>query len=204
MGSKAPVYVFPTELAPFQQELHLLGWFRDNFTSNPRNLKKMNAYIYPLVPKFIQQTFCIALATTVNPAKFLQRAFKDLDAYPGIMERLKAEGNHGMILDGSEVYGVSLDTRENWLNPEKDTKWTMDDEHAIIDKVLISWMAKERRRKFKGRMVLFTEFGFSGTPFESTFRFKDDTWAQLQEIYKEEDRQKDNAELSRLLNFQAE
>lgn len=198
--SGMPVYEFQPELPPFQQELHVLNWFRDNFTTNPKKLKKMNIYICPLLPKFIQESFCIALAGTRDPAKFLQRTFKDLDAYPKIMADLIADGNHGMIMDGSKVYGFELDTRENWLNPEKDGKWTLDDENEIVDKALISWMAKSRVRELECRIVLFPEFGFSGTPFNASFRFKDHTWAQLQEIYKKEDTLRDNEELSRLLN----
>lgn len=198
--SRFPTYEFPKDLPPFQQELHVLSWFRDNFSPNPKKIGEMNLYIYPLVPKFIQENFCKTLAMTSNPGKFLQRAFKDIDAYPKVMGGLIAEGNHGMILDGSKIYGFELDTRENWLNPEKDGKWTLDQEHEIVDKALISWMAKERIRKFKGRVVLFPNFGFSGTPFNAEFRFKDDTWEQLQEIYKKEDRIKMNEELSLLLN----
>ncbi|MNG47077.1 hypothetical protein D3C79_49440 [compost metagenome] len=197
--SKFPPYVFPTDLAPFEQELHVLSWFRDNFTTNPKKLKQMNVYICPLVPAFIQQNFCLHMAASANPAKFLQRAFKDIDEYPVVIEGLINEGNHGMILDGSTIYGFAIDANEKWLNPEKDTKWTEEDENEIIDKAIISWMAKHRIRKFKGRLVLFPKFGFSGKPFAVDFRFKDPHWQKLQDIYKEEDRISDNAELARLL-----
>jgi len=129
----------------------------------------------------------------------LQRAFKDIDEYPVVIEGLINEGNHGMILDGSTIYGFAIDANEKWLNPEKDTKWTEEDENEIIDKAIISWMAKHRIRKFKGRLVLFPKFGFSGKPFAVDFRFKDPHWQKLQDIYKEEDRISDNAELARLL-----
>lgn len=198
--SKFQPYVFPADLPPFEQELHVLSWFRDNFTTNPKKLKQMNVYVCPLVPGFIQENLCLHLAATSNPVKFLQRAFKDLDAYPTIIEGLINEGNHGMILDGSTIYGFAIDTRERWLDPDKDTKWTPEDESDIIDKAIISWMAKHRIRKFNGRLVLFPKFGFSGKPFAVDFKFDDVHWEKLLAIYKEEDRISDNAELSRLLN----
>lgn len=196
----AKEYVFPTDLTPFQQELHVLGWFRDNFTTNPKKLKKMNLYICPLLPLFLQETLCLKLGATRDPVAFLKQAFQDLDAFPAIMQGLIADGNHGMIMEGSKIYGVVINTLEKWLDPVKDGKWSPDHEDEIMDQLLLTWMVKERRQRFQGRLVLFTQFGFSGTPQAVDHKFSEQTWAKLQEVYKKEDAERTRLELEYLLN----
>jgi len=196
----AKEYVFPTDLTPFEQELHVLAWFRENFTTNPKKLKKMNIYICPLLPLFLQENLCLKLGATRDPVGFLKQAFQDLDAYPVIMQGLIDDGNHGMIMEGAKIYGVVVDTREKWLDPVKDGRWTEEDEDEIMDKVLLTWMAKERRQRFQGRLVLFTQFGFSGTPQAVDHKFSEQTWAELQEVYKKEDAERTRLELEYLLN----
>jgi hypothetical protein len=195
-------YVFDSSLPAFEQELHVLGWFKDNFTTNPKKLKKMSARVRPLLPEFIQKSLCDALDRSTDPVKLLQMAFKDLAAYPGIMADLIALGNHGMIIEGQNIYGFNLDTNEKWLNPNKDGKWSPEDESEIIDKVLLRWMAKERRRTFNGRLTLFPEFGFSGIPFHAPYRFGDDTWSKLTALYEKEDNERTNIELHHYLNLE--
>lgn len=193
-------YVFPVDLPPFQQELHILSWFQENFTTNPKKLHKMNLRVRPLLPHWIQASLCDTLTRSHNPVKFLQQAFKDLAAYPAVMARLIDEGNHGMIMDGPNIYGFSLDTNEKWLNPKKDGKWSLEDEHEIIDQALIRWMVKERLRRFDGRLTLFSEFGFSGVPYQVNQYLRDDMWGELKAIWKKEDAERDNLELQYLLN----
>jgi hypothetical protein len=193
-------YVFDGSLPAFQQELHILGWFQENFTTNPKKLKKMSARIRPSLPSWIQASLCDALERSTDPVKMLQMAFKDLAAYPAIMAGLIADGNHGMIMEGNNIYGISLDTNEKWLNPNKDGKWSLEDESDIIDKALLHWMAKERKRVFKGRLTLFPEFGFTGVPYHAPHRFDDKTWAKLTEIWAKEDNERTNLELQYLLN----
>jgi hypothetical protein len=193
-------YVFDSSLPAFEQELHILNWFKENFTTNPKKLKKMSARVRPLLPAFIQASLCDALERSTDPVKMLQLAFKDLAAYPAIMAGLISEGNHGMIIDGSNLYGISLETNEKWLNPNKDGKWSGEDESDIIDKALLRWMAKTRRRTFNGRVTLFPEFGFSGIPFHAPYRFDDETWERLTALWVHEDNDLMNLELQRLLN----
>ena len=193
-------YVFPVDLPAFQQELHILSWFQENFTTNPKKLKKLGERVRPLLPEWIQKSLCDTLIRSNDPVRFMKRAFKDLAAYPAIMAGLIADGNHGMIMLGAEIYGISLDTNEKWLNPNKDGRWSLEDESDIIDKALLHWMAKNRMRTFNGRLTLFTEFGFSGIPYEAPHRFDDTTWAKLTEIWAKEDNERTNLELQYLLN----
>lgn len=193
-------YVFDETLSPFNQELHVLDWFQRNFTTNPKKLKKMNERIRPQLPTWIQKSLCDTLARSADPVKFMRHAFRDLAAYPAIMARLIAEGNHGMIMMGPEVFGFSLDTNEKWLNADKTGKWTQDDESDIIDKALQYWMIKERRRKVTCRITLFADFGFSGIPYETTHKLSDRLWNELLPHWKKEDEARDNLELQYLLN----
>jgi len=195
-------YVFDGSLPAFEQELHILGWFKENFTTNPKKLKKMSVRVRPSLPDWIQASLCDALERSTDPAKLLEMAFKDLAAYPGIMAGLIAEGNHGMIIEGSNIYGIALDTNEKWLNPNKDGKWSSEDESDIIDKALLHWMAKTRRRSFNGRVSLFPQFGFTGIPYHAPYRFKDKTWDELSAVWAKEDKERDNRELERLLNLE--
>lgn len=191
-------YVFPVDLPPFQQELHIINWFKENFTSNPKKLKKLCLRIRPKLPEFIQASLCDTLYNSNDPVNFIKRAIADMEAWPEAMATLLEAGNHGMIMDGGTLHGITLDTRDNWLKTD-DSKWHIDDEYEIIDKAVNRWMVSERRRHFKGRIVLLHEFGFSGISFEVEQRFTQETWDKLQLVWVEEDRKRSTLELEYLL-----
>ena len=69
-----------------------------------------------------------------------------------------------MLVFNRIVYGVKLDTRENWLTEDKE--WTIEDEDEILQRLVRAWMKENEFKKFKGKIALFPEFGFSGQMFK--------------------------------------
>jgi len=194
-GAPTP-YEFNPNLEPFDQEIHILTWFRDNMTDNPKKLLQMARKIRHLHPEFIQLSLFDTLENTRDPVKWMKRCFREMEAYPIIMKEFMDAGHHGMIMDGPTLYPVTLDTNKNWLR-NKNELWAQDQEAKIVDEVLATWMVKNRRTEFKGRIVLFRDFGFSGISFYIEQIWPKKHIEELKEIWRKEDEKKLKEDLAK-------
>lgn len=202
MQKAMPEYKYNPDLEPFDQEIHLLEYFEQNFSTNPKKMLKLARKLRDQHPPFIQRSFFDTLEQTRDPIKWLRRCFVEMRHYPVIMEQLMNEGNHGMIMERDKIYGFALDTNKNWTR--KSDRWSEEQERQIIDEALLLWMCVERRRAFIGRIVLFRDFGFSGISYEVDQNFSDVHWAKLQKIWEKEDAEKLTADLKKYLSLAEE
>jgi hypothetical protein len=144
-----------------QQEDAVLQYFADNWTTNPKKLKKMALKIWADQPDWIQRGLLQNIIEDDKPAQLLEMFFTIMAEWKDVVPKLIADGNHGMIIKGSnEIHGFDLKANPKWLT--EDDLWNHEQEIEIQDTVIRQWMAQEGLTKFHGKIVLFDEFGFSG------------------------------------------
>ena len=159
------VFVFDDTLTPMEQENQVLNYFFDNWVPKPKNIYKMAKRIYPQVPKFIQRSILDYIVKfQVDPVDYLRRCFDEKAEWAVVMERVLAEGNHGIIFTDHEVFGFSLKTNPRWLQDKEQKHWHPDDEYDIMQRSIEIWMEERNLTTFLGKIMLFPEYGFSGMP----------------------------------------
>lgn len=125
-----------------------------------KDILKLNSRIFSQAKDDATKMFCKSVAASKEPLQYLDFCRRRIADSRLIKSELIAAGNHGMLVFNRIVYGVKLDTRENWLTEDKE--WTIEDEDEILDKAARRWMEEQNIKKFVGKVVLFPEFGFSG------------------------------------------
>lgn len=197
-------FIWDDTLGSFEQEMHVLNWFRDNMPKSPKKLIAMSRYIRPLIPDYFQRTICDNLERpdTKDPIKFMTDCLREMIEFPKIIEKMKAEGAHGMIFDHGTLYPISLKANPKWLSGKPSERWTEDDERSIGNAAVACWMVEHRRRRFDDRFVLFEEFGFSGISMKSEWVMPEEDWINIVKPLRdaERKREKDNLAISRLIN----
>ena len=178
-----------------EQELYVIGWFRDNPPKNAKKLLERVRAIYHKVPDFIQRSFC---DTLLNPnvkdkMKTLHQFFYEIDNVPKLIEQLKREGNHGMVIYKQQFYGISLKANPKWLSNKDKHAWDPEQETEICEEALDAWMIEHRVRHFKDKVVLFSQYGFSGVSRLMDVKMDDESWEKVQRL-------KVNDQLRQLLN----
>lgn len=166
MQKGAPVFTMAPDLSPLEQEGVVLKFFKDNFTPKIKNLKKMAFALHhnPDVPIHAKRGIVNSVLVAKDPAKFLKEAFKEINDIPVIMQGLRDDGNHGMIMLDSDIYGFEIQVRPGCTWLREDDTWNPDDEREIIDASVEAFMEKHLLKRLDGKILLFKEFGFSGMP----------------------------------------
>lgn len=158
-----PPFVLDESLYPIEQENQVIDYFRDNWVDNDKKIIKMVKHIYSSVPRFIQKSFLDVILKVADPKKMLVFYFAEKDRWSEIIKQMVAEGNHGVIYDDHNVYGFVVETRENWL--KEGDKWHKDDEREIIKRSYYKWAREKNLTWFKGKVMMFHHFGFSGMSY---------------------------------------
>lgn len=162
---------------PLDQENQVLRYFQDNWTTNPKKLVKMAKRIAPAIPEFIQRSIIYNVCTARFPVKWLEEAFREMNDLPILMQQLREDGNHGMIMDDNKIYGIEIKANPKWLR--ENDKWNPDDEDEIINSVVENWMEEQKIKAFIGKVLLFVECGFSGIPRKVHQEFTPEFFASL-------------------------
>ena len=147
---------------PLQEETDAIEFFKANFTTNPKKLKKLAAREEHRFSEFIQKGLIASIKKSPDPVGYLRRCFKQIVDFQIVTEQLIADGHHGMLVLNDVIYPVTLETNSKWL--QEHDKWTEDDELLIHREVVANWMDANKIGYFYGKVVLFTAFGFSGMP----------------------------------------
>lgn len=145
---------------PLMKEDAVLQYFQENWTTNPKKLKKMALRLMPNVPDFVQRGFIHDVLTAHDPAKYIIKCLDDMDAYRVIIKDLIEAGHHGMIVINDVITPITIDSRSNWLRPGD--PWHIDDEIEIQHKLCRAHMREHGMKRFHGKIVIFPAFGFSG------------------------------------------
>lgn len=177
-------FVFDSTAEALDQERQVIRWFKDNPPKNPKKLIKMLLSIYSQVPDFIQKSFCNVLLSdnTPNKLKALDQYIYEMDSVPKLIEQLKREGNHGMVIYKTAFYGISLKASANWLRKNDLTEWTTEQEDEIVSEALDAWMIENCVRHFKDKVVLFSQFGFSGVSRYLDVEMDDESWEKAKSL----------------------
>jgi len=183
---KPEPFVWPHEADPFDQELYLYNYFRKHFKTNKTKLLLFAERIRPLCPESIQKGFFYNLFCVKDPVGWMKRNFTQMDEFPVVMQDLIDDGNHGMIMDGEEIHGVSIKTNPSWIK-SRDDRWAQEQEDEIINEIVLLWMSANRRESFNGRIAMFRQFGFSGCTFGVDKKFSAETMEKLRVIWGKED-----------------
>ena len=161
----------PVEVkTPMMEENEVLKYFQDNFTTNPKKLKKMALRLLPQVSAFIKRGFITDVLTANNPAAYVRKCIVDMEEYQFIIKDLIERGDHGMIIVDDVIHGVHISAESNWLRPHD--KWNDEEEIEIQHKLCRAWMAEKGLKRMHGKIVLFPAFGFSGMAREIGPDFK--------------------------------
>lgn len=158
-----PPFKVDESLYPIEQENQVIDYFRDNWVDNDKKIIRMVRHVYPGTPRFIQKSFLDVILSVADPKKMLLFYFAEKIRWGEIIEKMVAEGNHGVIYDDHSVYGFVVETRDNWL--KEDDKWMMSDEQEIIKRSYYAWARGKGLKHFKGKVMMFHHFGFSGMSY---------------------------------------
>lgn len=148
------------QLAHIEQEAEFLRFLKDNFTTNPKKLKKLALREGALRSKEIQQGIVFNISRSADPVGYVRECFKQAFDYPIIIEQFINNGDHGMVVVDGAVYPVRIETQSNWL--QQNDRWSLDDELDIQHNLVEQWMIANKVSNFKGKILLFPFFGFSG------------------------------------------
>lgn len=152
-----------TKLSPFEQERQVLLFFKATFPTKAKKLVRLAQKVYDEYPSFIQNGLLQNIMVAKDPIAYLETCFDHLEEFPEIIDRLIAEGNHGMVIYKRQIYGLEIKTVKNWLR--QGDKWDYEQELDIQDSLINAWMdAHEFVNVKDAKIVLFDEFGFSGMP----------------------------------------
>lgn len=153
------------EYDTLEQESAILDLFEQIKNPNAKKIKKLAARLYNESSLEIQKRLCRDLYRAHDPVKYLRSCIDKIRDCAILVEQFVADGCHGMIFtgkDGTEVWPVKLDTRENWLTEGK--LWDPEQEMVIAHEAVNSYMRENDKGYFYGKVVLFPQFGFSGEP----------------------------------------
>jgi hypothetical protein len=179
MQKGAPAFVGDASQSPLEQEGRVLKYFEDHFTTNIKKLKKLALRLMndPEVPAHAKRGVVSSVLKAGDPVKFLKEAFKEINDIPIIMQALRDDGNHGMIMDQDQIYGFEIRANPKWLR--RDDRWNPDDEQDIMNDSIEAFMEKHLLQSFRGKILLFKEFGFSGMPRMVDQAFTQEYYEQL-------------------------
>jgi hypothetical protein len=155
-------------LSPRQQEDAVLEFFKANFTTNPKKVKRMALKMWGSQPAFIQKGMLENILAAHDPVKMLLEFFSLMDEWKSVIPDLLAAGYHGLILNGATIHGFNLKTQVNWLKEED--RWCLEQEADIQNQVIKTWMEERGLKRFHGKILMFDEFGFSGVAREVQIR----------------------------------
>lgn len=193
------LFEFNPNAEAVEQERQVIGWFRDYPPKNARKLLERVQRIYHQVPPFIQKSFCNTLlnGNVKDPMKALAQFIYEMDSVPQLIDQLKREGNHGMVIYKQAFYGISLSTNVKWLRKDDIHEWTPEQETEICEEALDKWMIEHRVRHFSDKVVLFSQYGFSGVSRLMNVKMDDESWEEVKKL-------KMNDQLTKYLNMGSE
>ena len=149
------------QVSAIQEEANFLKYLRDNFTTNAKDLQQLARAAAASQPVVIQQGIINSILRSRDPVGYVKECFEQALDYPIIIEEFIANGDHGMIVVDSKVHGVKIDARwKHWL--KEDDKWNVDQEIEIMHALVEAWMVANGVTVFKGKILLFPFFGFTG------------------------------------------
>ncbi len=192
-------FVFNPDAEAVEQERQVIGWFRDYPPKNAKKLLERVQRIYHQVPPFIQNSFCKTILSPNVKDKMgtLAQFIYETDSVPQLIEQLKREGNHGMVIYKQKFYGISLIANPRWLSKKDIHEWTEEQEDEICNDAIDAWMIENRVRHFTEKVVLFSQYGFSGVSRLMDVRMDDESWEEVKRL-------KMNDELSKYLNLESD
>lgn len=148
------------QLTPIQEEAAFLKLLKENWTTNPKKLKKLAIRESAKQPAVIVEGIIASILRSPNPVGYVKECFRQAEVYPQIIAQFIADGYHGMMVVANVVHPVKLETRVNWLNVKD--PWTEEQEIDIQHQVVDNWMAENGLNRYYGKIALFPVFGFSG------------------------------------------
>lgn len=148
------------QLTPLQQEAAFLKFLKENFTTNPKKLKKLAAREAKNHSAEAVAGLITSIALTKDPVGYVQECFRQAEVYPQIIEEFIDQGDHGMMVVGDVVSPVRIKANPRWLRQAD--RWNPEDELDIQHNLIEAWMIENNVTMFKGKIALFPYFGFSG------------------------------------------
>ncbi len=145
---------------PLQLELDILHEFVGMV--NPKN-KKIVAKakkLYLEKTNSMEKRLLRDIMTNPNPLDFVQHCVNILGELSDMIPKLIADGYHGAILMGDDIYPARVQAPAHWLVREK--QWSPDEEYEIQKKVLAEYMETYDVNHTVGHVMLLPDFGFSG------------------------------------------
>lgn len=107
-----------------------------------------------------REGFLNRVATSPNP----EQTLREIDAIRQDVVMITGSfieaGRHGFICVNRTFYPVQIKCPANWL--KADSRWDPEDEALIGADLANEWMRQNDVAHFKGEVLLFKEFGFSG------------------------------------------
>lgn len=145
----------------FDDELELIKQFDDIDVTNHKKVVKRARLLRNTMPMSVIRVSLINnILNSAKPGDYLQHCRDRLSDVIEIMDQFIADGKHGMIIFKKEVFPVQLKVLPNWL----EKPWHPDDELEIMRNAARGWMKDNGKTTFRGKVVLFSDFGFSGVP----------------------------------------
>lgn len=148
------------QLTPIQQEAAFLKFLKENFTTNPKKLKKLAMREAEKHSLEVLTGLVHSIVRSRDPVGYVKECFRQAEVYPEIIQEFIDQGDHGMMVVNDVVSPVRINANPRWLR-EKD-KWNPDDELDIQHNLIEAWMIENNVTHFKGKIALFPFFGFSG------------------------------------------
>ena len=158
-----PLFELDESLYPIEQENQLIDYFYRYFTTNAKKLRQMCTRNYNRVPRFMQRSLLDNILNAADPVKHTLKYFSEKVRWGEIIERMIAEGNHGVIYNDKEVWGFKVEANPKWL--KENDKWDIDDEKEILKRSYYKWGREHGKTHFEGKVMLFHQFGFSGMSY---------------------------------------
>lgn len=149
------------QVSAIKEEANFLNYLRTNFTTNAKDLQQLARAAAADQPLVIQQGIIASILRSRDPVGYVKECFDQAADYPHIIDDFIKAGNHGMIVVDGKVHPVQINARwKHWL--VEDDLWNTEQEIEIMHALVEAWMIANRNNVFKGKILLFPFFGFTG------------------------------------------
>ncbi len=159
-----------------REAMDVFKYLHENFTDNPKKMQKILLRMFndTSIREGIRYGIIKDAYNAKNPSKWLRVKLDSAFAYQTVIKDLIANGDHGMLVnENGTIYPCSLKTMPQWL--VKDKRWDIKQESHIAAELANNWMKDRNVGYFKGSVVLFQPYGFSGLPHDLELRCTADT-----------------------------
>lgn len=152
----------PVEKDALQMENEILNLFVGMVNPKPKKIVNLAKKLMFERTHSIEQRLLKDIIYHTDPLGFVQRCLALLDDLTNMIPGMVADGYHGVIIIKDEVFPTKVNAPQSWL--VRGQYWDPEQEYEIQKQVVGEYLETYDKNYALCKVVLFSDFGFSGIP----------------------------------------